>query len=250
MERLAEGRIWNLPPLRLYVDDVEEIMSILKEQCANVAAELDEYRIKDRAEIEEMAKIREEVVRFKVEGWSRHGEGEDRYVYFEGRSHGAQMYVNNCHDAVCLGLAEKVMVVLAKRRRWGLWLLATHLLGPLMVLSMTGLGVGCFLLFIGKWGLGAMSAAVGLVSAWGARGSYLVACRRHSVLRLRRAREATGFLRRNRDELIRTGVAAVLAAVLGVLGTLAVGAIQCERHDKYKTAIDEQGKVAPSDAGK
>jgi hypothetical protein len=244
MERLAERRSWNFPQLRLFLDDVEAIVGIVKSQCRRVGIQVGGYKMDGLEDLQELVKIGEkEVVALEVTCWT----DKDTYVSISLDHWRAEIAVHDCADTQAMGIATRVVEVLNKRRKLFLRIVGGKwVIGVATLMAMFGAIGAVGLLSRGErvWALAGLVVIVLCVCAgyW----NYVLLFRRYCVIRLCKAGEEMGFARRNKDDLVKI----VVAALLGSLATVAVSSIQCEKGDGQKAGGNESGRVTPSSGEK
>lgn len=246
MERLPQRRSWKLPPLRVYLEDVEEIIGIVKSQCEVVHMQMGDYHIDGYGDVQELAKTEEEVLLLSIHGFHEN----DIRISVELCHYAASVYVKDGADTQGVGVAVRVVEVLHKRRKRFLAVMRNMVVANILVLLMFGGAVSVAFLFArGEPVWGAVSLGALGIGAYALYWNFVLNFRRYCVIRLRKAREEIGFIRRNKDDLVKLVLAALLPALFGALAAMAFSRIQCEKGDEHKAGRQESGRVTPLTEG-
>jgi hypothetical protein len=195
-------------------------------------------------DLQELVKIGEkEAVSLEVTGWMDKG----TYVSISLGRMEAEVVVCDCADTQAMGIATRIAEVLGKRKKLFLGIVGSKWM---TVIAMSAAACCAFLaeafLFRGDRTLALAALGVALLCGYTVYWNYVLLFKRYCVIRLCRAHEETGFVRRNKDDLVKM----VVAALLGSLATVAVSSIQCEKGGVKKGGGNESGTVAPSSEGK
>ncbi|NOT05567.1 MAG: hypothetical protein HOP27_13305 [Anaerolineales bacterium] len=126
MEKKSLSRSEDLKPVKLYLDDLEKIVSILRTESAEVSIETREYKYES---LEELARNRKDTIyELKL---------KSRYVTLTFTEYSAELYILNDEDKL-RGIFEKIKEIVVKRERnyrkivstswsWVFWILGAIL---------------------------------------------------------------------------------------------------------------------------
>jgi len=211
MKRVPEGEWTDYAPVRLYLDDVETLMDILRDACERWTFQAAGFEFHGSKELKEVGdKLKSLNLR-----------GENPAISFELRPEHVRLYISDETDLKQLGVKEAVSATLRKRRLLRLgppWLRLIP--GPLVLaggaaaVAPFGLHTGSEsdLIFFGAYFLWYLALVLWAASLY----SYFV----RSDVRTIRSESVSSFLERNQDQLI-SGVVLVLFGL--ILGALAAG---------------------------
>ena len=219
MKRVDKSISKKYLPLRLYLDDLEEIEGFLS-QDHRISFESGDYQYDSVAEL---AQNRKEEILYDLE-ISQH----DPYILVELKRTWARVYVASS-EPTSVGIFYNIDQLLRRRRRspsffytrYFIWLFNGFvILGNLLLwanllghLGLRHLSLAVVVLVI--------AAAIVLLAAV----AWIASVRvwRYSTIVLRHRREARGFFARNRDSLIVAIIAAIIGASLGIIATVVLG---------------------------
>jgi hypothetical protein len=199
MKKLNQPLSKEYMPLKLYLDDLNEIEGIVKESTATMELEADGFQF---ASVEEMAhKLRDRSITGVKLTISQ------PYSTIELERLWAKLYVSSS-ETLGAGLFHKLDHVLAQARR-PLWFLYSYyfvsplgsLAGIMILKSLWALGIGPI-----GWAL------------W----VFFVRSRRHSLVIIVARKGIGSFWTRKKDDIILVGMGAFIGAILGVIGTLLI----------------------------
>jgi hypothetical protein len=206
MKKLDKPLSKEYPPLKLYLEDVEEIERILSDGSSTVSVETDDYTfpsVKEFAESYRQKRIH-----------TLHIKGSNPYVTIDFDRVSSRIYVSSSSTDGS-GIFYLLDQVLRRRILPGHWLYSFKLLMTLNILIPVASTLGL---------TGPLPVTVTLSSLllfWMFRAAY-VRLKRHSLVVVSDKLSRQGFLRRNKDNLAIVIISALLGAVLGVGGTLLV----------------------------
>ena len=204
MRRRPKTYSEDVPPVKVYLDDVENIVQIIAEVSDEILLRTDEYDFEDATDL---ASLDQEFINALKITCS------DPYLQFEFAPGWIRLYIGS-DTPESRGTLEKVKaVLLARRRRLGWlrerwWLASWFWLAPVSLLFL-GIESSAWLPIVAGIG-GTCLFAVWLW--WG----YREALYRHSVIVLKRRKEEVSFWKRNSDRII---VGIITALVAGLLGS-------------------------------
>lgn len=209
MEKIIKSRWEDLPPVKLYLDDIEKIVEILREVSTTIKIETDEYSIEDVKELASLDK--ERVTELNI---------QSAEPYLNLRIGPQKSWLNIAKDEPSSrGTFEKIKEVLFLRRRkalgfldkWSITFPLTWLLGFATVEFMIKAIRGGGTLFI----IGSIISPLILLfylllaSYFWSHGSFIIILRRRS--------QEQSFIKRNKDRII---VGVLLALVSGAIGLI------------------------------
>ena len=210
MKKLLKSHSERLDPVKLYLDDIERILDIIRETCPETTMETDEYAVGEVAQLESLG--RDSINTLDIE-CSR------PYITLQFRPYVTSLYIGQ-DTAEARGVFEKVKTVLVANRRRPQWLISN-------LWFATWLGVPSLLLFFAaleRRSVAAGAAAIlGFVLAGaGTWWAYELAIHRHSVVVLRRRSQGASFWKRNRDRIITGIILSVIDLAAGSMFTLLI----------------------------
>lgn len=213
MKRVERVFFERLPPVKLYLEDVEEVCAIVQENAARLELETGDVALNGPLDLQRLPK--NELTELEVRGIRESG-GTSLSVDFE-RSH--ITLFSSKDDSVSLGTAAKVKRVLRPRQRN----LVRVLLSPIF----GGIPVGLFLsaTVISIVGLVEGSALLSIASlVLFAQGGLFVApiflySRKANLIIVKFRRDAPSFWQRRKDDLVVGLLAALVGAIIGSLLT-------------------------------
>ena len=196
-------------PLVLWREDFDEIISILKRRAAVTQFETDDYSFETLDELETHFGSKDKT-ELKIAS-------SDPYVSIELGNKAARLYVSGNNPNASGIFFELDKVLTARQRRFP----ALYTYWVLLLINIFSIATTIFMFnnikaysyITSTW------SAVSLVaSAWGLWILY-VRMRRHSIIRMRRRAATDSFVRRNKDQLTVAIIAAIVGAILGIVGT-------------------------------
>ena len=210
MRRRTKSYSENVPPVRVYLDDIEKIAEIIAEVSDEILLRTDEFDFEDASDL--ACLNRESINALEIRC-------SDPYLQFEFAPGSTRLYIGS-DTPESRGTLEKVKaLLLARRRRPGWlreywWLAAWFWLAPLSLL-LHGIESSAWLLIVAGIGCTCLLA---VWLCWG----YREALYRHSVIVLKRRKEEVSFWKRNSDRIIVGIITALVAALLGSGFTLLI----------------------------
>lgn len=209
-----------LPPSKVYLDDIEEVVRMLEESGAKVSVETGQYELNSWEELEELETKRLDDLEIDFATEEDRPWGNIRL----DRHYGMLIFIKS--DAVSAGMKAYIMELFRKRQR------------SLVVRGMVGFSWQVLVLLL----LVILANAIAATTLWGIEtgkaigqlggvlliGIYFAASLRlrHNVIILRRRNERTSFIERNWEALLVNAIVAALSIALTVLATKMFGASQ------------------------
>lgn len=206
MQRKPQSYGEQLKPVRLYIDDLEQIVEVLQEVATDVEISTDEYTLTD---IGQLPELKREFFTF-LELATR-----EPYISVNLKPNGIWLYIAK-DDMVSRGAFEKIKRILVKRKRPFAWLLHNSV--------MSGLFTGLALNLLG-WGfiqgssvgrvLGIFALILGVWWSWYGHKDHFT---KYSLIIPKHRIDEPNFFKRNADDV----VLAIIAALVGSLLTLVI----------------------------
>lgn len=210
VEKVPESVSWSVPKLRLYREDVAELLAIFARTAEQVEVEVGGYRLSEAEELTEVPIEETSALSIKATG---------PYVSLTLTHVNGWLYASGSAGAGARGLADEVRAFLIRRRdRIGT-------VGVRLGYVSPGLATSALLAAAALYATGASSATVAgllllavawVIYTWWASREAL---RHHARIVLKPRAEAPGFFRRNGDKIILM----LLGLVLGALLTKVLG---------------------------
>lgn len=211
MYRRTKSHHKHIKPVRLYLDDVEEICKILHEVTESVQLITEDYLFE---EPEQLAELRKDYIT------DLEIRSSNPFISVDLKPGKGWLYIAKDEPA-SRGVFEKVMQFL-EERRYPLWRFTTF---PSILLFSSCLGLSLAFLLVLATGILELGLPVIVVSAVGVLVFVLlilhgveISSKKYSVVFLTHRANAQPFLKRNRDQII----LALISAILGGLVTLFV----------------------------
>jgi hypothetical protein len=218
MEKITKSRFESLPPIKLYLDDIEKIVEILGELSTEIKIETDEYALRD---VKEFASLnRERLTELSIQSSEPH-----LSLYIGSRN----AWISIAKDIPpSRGTFEKVKdLLLLRRRKFSAFLdipYVNFLLGAMIGSGVVVSIIGVIRLIIGT-GLppamtigGIMLLFIGSLLSWW---SFRVSSKEYSLIILKRRIDQPSFFKRNEDKILVGIIIAVVSVIFGwVLRTL------------------------------
>lgn len=195
----------RIPPVKLFLDDVERIVELIGEVSSRVVLETEDYVLQEPGKLAELPSG--SIHYLHVSGW-------EPYITLSLEPNSAYLYAES-DTASSRGVCEKVKTLLLTKKRRLSWL----------TLSSFGPGISAGLAFSGLlWGivtrqlplilLGVVCASIaGPWWWWSREGSF----RRYSTIVLRRRTDQESFWRRNADRLVVGIIVGTVCTVVGIV---------------------------------
>lgn len=205
MKKLAKQLSESLPPVKLFLDDIEKIVEIAGELSKEIELSTDEYSF---ANVNDLSQLQqEELTALNV-----------HIYYFDLWLNFTPSYVSlsvQGNTATHIGVFQEIKNFIQSRRRKFLTAYKNVLI---WILGLIGLGVVIAapilhirgLLLIGVFATVIIIIALNILY-------YYITHRRYSIIILKRRIEQPSFLKRNKDKIILSLFSAVIGAILYVL---------------------------------
>lgn len=205
MEKVPEPVFWNVPKLRLYREDVAELLAIFERTAEHVEVEVGGYRLSGAEELIEVPL--EETSTLSIEA-------RNPYVSLTLAPSSGRLYANASDGSVARGLADEVRVSLMRRRdRSGTAGVRLGYVGP-------GIATSALMVAGAAYVRGRSSATVAglfllvlasvIYTVWAYRARF----RHHARIVLKSRAETPGFFRRNGDSIILVIFSVLLGGIL------------------------------------
>ena len=210
MKKLVTSYSISLPQLKLYLDDVEEIVGYLAEVSEGVRLSSREYQFEDVSDL--MNLEAKKILELNINSYSP-------YIAVDLSPTGARVYISE-DSAESRGVLDKIAKLCLDRRRIvaafmsrKVWL-APLLAYPFLLASLVLLSNSSKDLLRIALGLG----GVAIMLIWIAV-SYTVDLRRYSIVVLSRSSEQKSFISRNSDAIVLALISALVGSGLTVVAT-------------------------------
>lgn len=235
MQRVPQRVRKTYSVVRLYLDDVQELVELFQQHCDEVTIEAEGYKLQSFEGIREVASSK--IRRLKIIGWKRR-----TFLQVDLRKYRAEILVSRDDDIPLKGVFAQVDAILTRRapylRFWASYRTADAIGALIILVSCTVTVVlGPSLMRVIRTLLSGQAAEIhftslspGDLSAYLVAASYLayvvwVSITRmqyRSVIYLQAWRERTTFWERNKEEMLReTIVGVVIAIITFILGYIA-----------------------------
>ncbi len=205
MKRRSKPHSENLPPVKLYLGDIERIVEILGELSSDVKVLAEEYSLSD---VSELTKLDQQALtQLEIEIRSPH-------ISLEMSPYAVRLYIGE-DTAESWGVFTKIKDLMHSRKRrllaWlGTW--APTLPAMLAILSLFGAAVG---VGAGDWALTVVAVCLLVVSVWMVKWTQTRILKKYSLIILKRRDQQQPWWDRNRDQLTVGLIVGVILALVG-----------------------------------
>jgi hypothetical protein len=229
MEKVQKTYHKNYPMLRLFKDDVKQIVDLIKKNHKDAEIIIDEYKVEDISEIDKVPK--QKTTKFYIQFFQKYRD-ENPYrsemLTLDLTNDNASLRVSNENDTYLRGIASQIDSILSRRERRTINFLfstpiivlitslillpAATILGlPWSFSKQTSLAISLTLIII----LIIILAILWLI--WAVNKKF----KKYVVIYLISSNERSRFFSRNRDEIPKM----VLSALIGSVVTILIGGI-------------------------
>ena len=205
MEQIKDSISKKLPPLKLYIDDLEEICSVVSRHCKNISIEACGYKLDNCAELE---KLNEK----KIEDFHIEGRGDKNILIWLYRNSASfNIYSGDTESKGIVAELEEAFLK-AKLRVWfvpgwlfvvsfGMLIVTARIAEPtVQTISLLLLSLGVFILTGFDY--------------------YFKMERFCRIIPVYRSTRKNNFWSRNKDQLILNLISSAAGVFLGCIGTL------------------------------
>ena len=221
MKKLAQRILIDLPPVRLYLDDLEEIETILKSEFKRLKIRSEGFELSSVSELREFKKDKVKDLDISV---------CDSFYMYLSLNKGSARISSEQDDIRVVGIIEKIKQIVTRKSsvfkfmRW-----KDLLLIHLVISAVCGLLLAKFLVSLMSPGpsgflFGGRPIYMGALLSFFAIVDFLLyrlAFRSYSVIYLLPKNESPGFLKRNKDQLL----VAFISALIGAIAALVLPAL-------------------------
>jgi hypothetical protein len=203
----------RIPPVKLFLDDVERIAELMGEVSSRVELETEDYVLKEPSQLADLScsSIHHLVIN-----------GREPYVSLSLEPNSAWLYAES-DTASSRGVFEKVKTaLLARRRRLSRLTLNYSAVGMSIGFAFCGLASG---IITRQWPLLLLGFVLACVAGPWRWWSYGLGFRRYSTIVLRRRGDQESFWGRNADTLVVATISAAVGTVFGAAATYFVQAL-------------------------
>lgn len=200
MERIKKSWIREYPLLRLYRQDVEEIVNLFKSNYEKFEIIADRFKLNDFSEVDEIKK--NVITNFSINAY-------DPYLSLELSNSRATLYISDEENIKLRGLDSKINDILSKRKSLLRFFVIPWVIGCLAGWNFKFIMT---LLFVRKMILQPLMIILAFI-LWWTCGMHLE-FRQHSLIYLK---DSQGFLERNKDQLIVGLILAIFAVLFALL---------------------------------
>jgi hypothetical protein len=204
MKKLVGSYSISLPPLKLFVDDIDEIIHIISEISENIQIRSENYELDNASDLLNLDV--DTINHLEVES-------NNPYISAEFSRSGARLYIST-DDASSRGILEKIrQICFKRRRRFASFVVKIWPSYVFVFIGVILMGISEINRVYFPLGLLAFLVYIFLAIA-----NYIVDLRRYSIIVISKSTEHPNFLMRNSDEII-IGVG---SAIIGGLIVLAI----------------------------
>ena len=201
MKRTGNKRIEDFPPSKLYLNDLQEILSIFEGSCKEVTIKTGEYENVKPSELPEL------IEKLKLKSFEDiYIISREPYVTLDLRSFGISAYVSES-SSIQLGLIAQVKEIINKNRKKFFRVIPNLITGAPMLAGMAAI-------IYEEWLLVLLGFSVSFLMIWPAA-KYQMS-RTLEVSTIPKQKESS-FFKRRKDELIIAVTSAFLGAFFSML---------------------------------
>jgi uncharacterized membrane protein SpoIIM required for sporulation len=215
MEKIPQSWEKNYKPLKLFKDDIEEIVKIITAGPAetDIHIEVDEFRLDNPSELNE---IKKDIIK-------------ELYIGVEtfmlqlrlGRKN-AHLWVGDKDNTMLMGIAIRIDEILRKRQRFLGYL--SFGIRPQLTYFFLGFPIGVFLFLsfarTSHTPLFVLLLIAFLIIGLGGIAYFLYFQHHFSTIRMFYSYEKPNFFKRNKDTILVNVIVSIVSLVVGVFGTL------------------------------
>jgi len=208
IRKLVQSYDEHLKPARLYMDDLEKIVDILRDLSSQIEISAEGYGIDNVRQLPDL----------KVDCLhSLQIRSREPYLSLEFKPSSIWLYIDR-DDAASRGTFEKIKRVVSERRRGMTWLVQNSILVglftgasvPLMIWSKSSSGI--------NWAMFALGVVVMILGALWIWYGFHDRFKRYAIIVPKYRVDSPSFFRRNADNIL----LAFVSAVLGALATFVI----------------------------
>jgi hypothetical protein len=229
MEKVQKSYRKTYPMLRLFKDDVKQIVNLVEKSHKDAEIIIDEYKIEDGSEIDKISK--QITTKFYIQFFQRyHDENPYRteMLTLDLTNDNASLRVSNENDTYLRGIASQIDSILSGRKRKIINFLFSV---PIIILIAFLISLPAAIILSLPWSFNKQpSLAISLTLIvilliilailwfiW----AFNIEFKKHVVIYLINSNERSSFFSRNRDEIPKM----VLSALIGSIITILLGGI-------------------------
>ena len=206
MKELKRPIYKELPPTRMYLDNVQAIYNILKNNCSSVTIETDKYEISDVAQLKDAGVSEIHTMRIK---------GDNPYISIDLLPDRSSIYISE-DSTINRGILSQIEDILETCERKAAHIIGNFYFPLLLGLLFVGL-IGVITKFTEGWlTISIISSAV-ILYILAFVNSFRLSEHQHSTIVLSERREGTNFLKRNKDQIIVGIIVATVSVTLTIL---------------------------------
>jgi hypothetical protein len=205
MERITRTLSRSFKPVRLYLDDIEEIVTIIKEIDAQPKIQVEDFRLDN---LEEMTSLKKDMLHEMNISSTR------PYISLEMRPSWIRLYISE-DKAESRGIFEKIRTILVSRKRPFTWIIHNSFLYSVWcILALYGVVWGVRLKSIILTASFAIIFILAIVfTIYGINDQF----KRYTIIIPKYKQDSPNFIKRNRDKIIIAIISAIIGAVLSRL---------------------------------
>ncbi len=196
----------ELPVIKMYLDDVQAIYDILKNNCNTVIIETDKYQITDITKLKDIGVDEIHEMSFNC---------QNPDINIELRPYMGRIYISE-DSTLTRGILSQIEEILSKCKRKIVSKLESSLFYLLFSLLVSATIV-LLVIFVELWLAIFWGVTVVLIYILLVVKSYRLSLRQHSTIILSERRERTNFFNRNRDQIIVGLIIAIVSVALTIL---------------------------------
>ena len=203
----------NYSALKLFREDLDEIINIFKNNFSEFDIEIDEYIIDDISEIDEIKK--EKTNRLSIETY------ENGYSYLNLFKNYAILNISDKNDTKLLGVFHQLDELISKKEytflkiitsSWVFYVMVTTIVIGLYTILWSNTLLISFIIIIIPFLLILLIILI----------DFHMTLKKHSIIYLIHSTSKIGFFERNKDQLSIGLICAIVGAIAGIMGTILI----------------------------
>lgn len=204
MEKIKKYYSKPYPMLRLFKQDIEQLLKVFQENCKKVEICAEGYKLDDICEMDKIKK--EGIVNFSISGM-------DPHLSLDLSEHSARLYLSDEDDITLRGLESKIDLILSPRKRRVLSFFGSFWM-ILLLPAMLGLAIASFP--FREYKVQGATLIIFIILLYVL--SFKMPFKKYSLIYWADTSLAHGFFRKNKENIL----IAIISAFFGAVITVAV----------------------------
>jgi hypothetical protein len=209
MKKLTQSTSTDLPPAKLFLDDLEEIDKILKESCSSYTLTIDEYELDSINEIKEIEE-RQDFYDLKIT--------LDEF-YFILNIGQYWSYIISEDTLLCIGIIEKIKPIIQKRRKRRFFTLFYPLILNVLLLFSVAIDKYYIDIYSGliEYIILGIMMLLNIIILIDIISTFRNTTNKFTVFTTKKSTEQTNYFTKNKDQIISNSISAVIGGIFATL---------------------------------